>query len=49
MATLLHRLGLASFRHRFVVAGIWLVVFLAVGAGAATLSGQTVNIFKIPG
>jgi putative drug exporter of the RND superfamily len=49
MATVLHRLGRAAFRHRFVVTAVWLVVFLAAGAGAATLSGKTVNTFEIPG
>jgi RND superfamily putative drug exporter len=49
MARLLHRLGLAAVRHRIAVAVIWFVVFLAAGAGALTLSGETVNSFKIPG
>jgi RND superfamily putative drug exporter len=49
MATLLHRLGLAAVRHRFAVIAIWLVALFAVGAGAATLSGKTVNTFEIPG
>jgi RND superfamily putative drug exporter len=49
MATLLHRLGLAAVRHRFAVIAIWLVALIAVGAGAATLSGKTVNTFEIPG
>jgi RND superfamily putative drug exporter len=49
MATVLHRLGLASARHRIVVALIWLFVFVGAGVGAATLSGPTVNTFRIPG
>jgi RND superfamily putative drug exporter len=49
MATLLHRLGLAAVRHRFAVMAIWLVALIAVGAGAAMLSGKTVNTFEIPG
>jgi RND superfamily putative drug exporter len=49
MATLLHRLGLAAVRHRFAVIAIWLVALVAVGAGAAMLSGKTVNTFEIPG
>jgi putative drug exporter of the RND superfamily len=49
MATLLHRLGLAAVRHRFAVIAIWLVALIAVGAGAAMLSGKTVNTFEIPG
>ena len=49
MATLLHRLGLAAVRHRIVVTIAWLVALVAVGVGAATLSGPTVNSFSIPG
>ncbi|MFC7528199.1 MMPL family transporter [Actinoplanes sp. GCM10030250] len=49
MATLLHRLGLASVRHRIVVTIAWLVALVAVGVGAATLSGTTANTFSIPG
>jgi putative drug exporter of the RND superfamily len=49
MATLLYRLGRAAVRHRIIVTVAWLVALLAVGAGAATLSGKTVNSFKIPG
>ena len=49
MATLLYRLGRAAVRRRIVVTVAWLVALLAVGVGAATLSGKTVNSFKIPG
>ena len=49
MATLLHRLGLASVRHKALVMVAWLVALVALGAGAATLSGKTVNTFEIPG
>ncbi|BEL02151.1 MMPL family transporter [Actinoplanes sichuanensis] len=49
MATLLHRLGLASVRHRLLVTIAWLVALVAVGAGAGTLSGATANSFSIPG
>ena len=49
MATLLHRIGLASVRHRLVVSMAWLVLLVAAGVGAATLSGSTVSNFKIPG
>ncbi|MBG0562841.1 MMPL family transporter [Actinoplanes aureus] len=49
MATLLHRLGLASARHRIAVTIAWLVALVAVGAGAVTLSGTTANTFSIPG
>jgi len=49
MATLLSRLGLGAVRHRVVVTVAWLVALVAVGVGAATLSGPTVNSFSIPG
>jgi putative drug exporter of the RND superfamily len=49
MARILYRLGLASVRHRILVTLVWLVVLVAGGFGAATLSGSTVNTFKIPG
>ena len=49
MATFLHRLGLGAVRHRAAVAGVWLLVLVAAGIGAATLSGPTVNTFRIPG
>ncbi|GIE36051.1 membrane protein [Actinoplanes italicus] len=49
MATLLHRLGLASVRHRLLVTVAWLVALVAVGVGAGTLSGATANSFSIPG
>ncbi|WP_433790496.1 MMPL family transporter [Actinoplanes sp. CA-252034] len=49
MATLLHRLGLASVRHRLLVTLAWLVALVAVGVGAGTLSGATANSFSIPG
>ncbi|GIE74266.1 membrane protein [Actinoplanes philippinensis] len=49
MATLLHRLGLASVRHRLLVTIAWLTALVAVGVGAGTLSGATANSFSIPG
>ncbi|WP_051385350.1 MMPL family transporter [Actinokineospora inagensis] len=49
MAVLLYRLGMAAARHRVAVALVWLVVFVATGVGAATLSGKTVSTFRIPG
>src|SRR4051794_27454786 len=49
MATLLYRLGLAAVRHRIAVTVAWLVALLAVAVGALTLSGPTVDTFKIPG
>ena len=49
MATLLHRLGLGAVRHKVLVMVAWLVAVIALGAGAATLSGTMVNSFSIPG
>ncbi|MBU2668388.1 MMPL family transporter [Actinoplanes bogorensis] len=49
MATLLHRLGLGAVRHKAIVMVAWLVALIALGAGAATLSGTMVNTFSIPG
>lgn len=49
MATLLHRLGRASFRHRAIVLAIWLLALVGLGVGAFALSGKTVNTFNIPG
>lgn len=49
MSSTLYRLGQWSFVHRRRVAAIWLLVLLAVGAAAATLSRGTSNEFTIPG
>jgi RND superfamily putative drug exporter len=49
MATFLHRLGLGSFRHRWTVTIVWLLVFIGTGVGAATLAGTMSTSFSIPG
>lgn len=49
MATLLYRLGRASFRRRRLVAVVWLVVLVALGAAALTLRGPTASNFTMPG
>src|SRR5947209_11649971 len=49
MARLLSRIGGGAARHRFVVGAVWLLVLVAAGVGAGTLSGKTVNTFSIPG
>lgn len=49
MSSTLYRLGQWSFVHRRRVAALWLLVLLAVGAAAATLSTGTSNEFTIPG
>jgi putative drug exporter of the RND superfamily len=49
MATLLYRLGRASFRRRRLVVVIWLVLLAAVGASALVFKGPTANGFTMPG
>jgi RND superfamily putative drug exporter len=49
MATLLYRLGRFCFRHRWQVTGVWVLVLVLSGVGAATLSGQMSNSFNVPG
>lgn len=49
MAWQLFRLGRWSFRHRKAVAGFWLVLLVAIGVGAATLSGSTDDNFELSG
>ncbi|WP_205857651.1 MMPL family transporter, partial [Phytoactinopolyspora endophytica] len=49
MATLLYRLGRFSYRSRKLVGLIWLVIVVAIGTAAATLSGATSDSFSIPG
>ena len=49
MATFLYRIGRFSFRRRWIVAGLWVLLLALIGIGAATLSGQTSNSFTTPG
>jgi RND superfamily putative drug exporter len=49
MATVLYRLGRASFRHRWLVLIIWVVVLGGLGGAAATLRGATFSDFTMPG
>lgn len=49
MAWQLFRLGRYSFRHRRLVAGIWVALLVVLGVGAATLSGQTNDNFELSG
>jgi RND superfamily putative drug exporter len=49
MATLLYRLGRASFRHRRMVLALWIALLAALGGSAATLMGPTASDFSIPG
>ncbi|MEV0720705.1 MMPL family transporter [Asanoa sp. NPDC050611] len=49
MATVLYRLGRASFRRRRLVVALWLVVLVALGAAAAALMKPTSSDFTMPG
>ncbi len=49
MATVLYRLGRASFRHRWLVLIIWVVVLGGLGGAAAAFSGATSSDFTMPG
>ena len=49
MATLLYRLGRASFRRRGLVVIIWLVVVGALGVSAYAFKGATSSDFTMPG
>jgi len=49
MATLLYRLGRASFRRRKLVIALWLVLLAAVGASALAFMGPTSSNFTMPG
>lgn len=49
MANLLYRLGRFSFRKRWAVLGVWILVLVASGAAMQTLSGPTSDTFSIPG
>ncbi|MCW5697702.1 MAG: MMPL family transporter [Bauldia sp.] len=49
MANLLYRLGRFSFRKRWAVLGVWILVLIASGAAMQTLSGPTSDTFSIPG
>ncbi|HEX2772168.1 MAG TPA: MMPL family transporter [Micromonosporaceae bacterium] len=49
MATLLYRLGRASYRRRALVVISWLVILGALGAGAVAFKGATSSDFTMPG
>ncbi|MBD0844202.1 MMPL family transporter [Streptomyces sp. TRM68416] len=48
MKAFLYRTGRESFRRRRLVTLVWVVVLVALGFGAATLSKPTVESFSIP-
>ena len=49
MATLLYRLGRASFRRRRLVIVLWLVLLAALGGIALAVKGPTSSDFTMPG
>jgi RND superfamily putative drug exporter len=49
MATLLYRLGRASFRRRKLVIVLWLVLLAALGGAALAFKGPTSSDFTMPG
>jgi len=49
MATLLYRLGRASFRRRKLVVVLWLVLLAALGGAAFAFKGTTSSNFTMPG
>lgn len=49
MALLLYRLGMFSYRRRWLVISLWLAVLVAVGGSAAAFHGTLSNNFQIPG
>ncbi|MEV0130655.1 MMPL family transporter [Dactylosporangium sp. NPDC050688] len=49
MATVLYRLGRASFRHRWLVLIIWVVLLGGLGGAAAAFRGPTSSDFTMPG
>jgi putative drug exporter of the RND superfamily len=49
MATLLYRLGRASYRRRGLVVVIWLLALGALGVGAVAFKGATSSDFTMPG
>ncbi|MEU8228989.1 MMPL family transporter [Actinoplanes sp. NPDC048967] len=49
MATLLYRLGRASFRRRKLVVVLWLVLLAALGGAALAFKGPSSSDFTMPG
>ncbi|MFI7540805.1 MMPL family transporter [Actinoplanes sp. NPDC049599] len=49
MATLLYRLGRASFRRRKLVVALWLVLLAALGGAALAFKGPSSSDFTMPG
>jgi RND superfamily putative drug exporter len=49
VASRLYRLGRLSYRRRWIVLALWLLVLLGAGAAAGTLSDRYSDAFSIPG
>ena len=49
MATYLYRLAKFSFRRRWLILSVWMLVLIGAGVGAATLSRPSSDRFTIPG
>lgn len=49
MSIFLYKLSRIAFRRRWGMVSFWVVLLVAGGVGAATLSGPTVNTLSIPG
>jgi RND superfamily putative drug exporter len=49
VATFLYRIGRFSYRRRWLVLGVWVLLLALAGTGAAMLSGKMTNDFSIPG
>ncbi|MBA0049358.1 MMPL family transporter [Streptomyces sp. AJS327] len=49
MATFLYKLGRLAFRRRRITALLWVVLLVAVGAGASTASSPPDDEFALPG
>ena len=49
MATFLYRLGRGSFRLRWLVLAVWILIVGGVGAAAATMQQETNPEFVLPG
>ncbi|WP_421735929.1 MMPL family transporter [Cellulomonas sp.] len=49
MARVLDRLGRGSYRHRWIVLGVWLLVLAAAAFGAVSSGLNLSNSFSIPG
>lgn len=49
MALFLYRLGQATFRHRRLALGLWVLILAGSSLAAMTLKGPTSTSFSIPG